>query len=189
MSSNRLSYDESAYSAHVKRSVDPLVYATEPSASRNCSTCAPIPGSIYPENTAPLTGAKVDIENTLSSRTWRRDRRQPGGVPQEEFQSLAIKYGSSDVLPPCPAGAQETRHSLLTNPKNTYRGLTTEHLVFTTLPIEPQAYVPLIRQPGLNSRQIAIDSYRRIMDANGACDRSGSNCAPPQMDVWPNPQG
>lgn len=179
MSSSRLAYDTTAYASDVRKSTGPLEYAMNPVFSRNCDTCYPEPGIAYPENAAPLTAPKIEIENSLSSRTWRRDRRQPGGLSDDKFHELAIKYGNEGVLKSC--DSREVKHSLLSNPKSTYRSLTTEHLVFTTLPIDAQAYVPIIGNPGLNSRQIAVDSYRRIMDANGACDRSSSNCAPREL--------
>jgi hypothetical protein len=183
MSSNRLAYDTTAYASNVKRSTDPLEYAMNPAYSKNCAVCQPEPGIAYPENVAPLTEPRVELENNLSSRTWRKDRRQPGGMSDDEFNQLSIKYGNQGNMRSCEA--QEVRHSLLTNPKSTYRSLTTEHLIFHALPINPQTYVPIIGNPGLNSRQIAIDSYRKIMDANGSCDRSASNCSPRELPTWP----
>lgn len=183
MSSSRLAYDTTAYASDVKKSTDPLEYAMNPAYGSNCGVCGPEPGIGYPEYAAPLTEPKVEIENNLSSRTWRRDRRQPGGLTENEFHELTIKYGNQGHLRSC--DAQETRHSLLSNPKSAYRSLTTEHLIFHALPINPQTYIPIIGNPGLNSRQIAIDSYRKIMDANGSCDRSASNCAPREISNWP----
>lgn len=184
MSSNRLSYDKTAYASDVQRSIDPLQYAINPFFASNCDKCYPEVATSYPNNYSPISDPRIEVENSLSNRKWKADRRQPGGMNSDDFYELSNKYATQEALASC-ADNQETRYSLLSDPKSRYRGLSTEHLVFGALPIDPQGYVPLIGNPGLNSRQIAIDSYRKVMDANGACDKASSKCAPKKRDIWP----
>lgn len=179
MSSNRLSYDPSAYESEIKRSTGPLDYAISPYFASNCNRCLPDVTTSHPRNNTPNTTSKIDVENSLTSRTWKRDRRQPGGMRQDDFEQLAIRY--EDNIESCPVNSQETTHSLLTDPKSRYRGLSTEHLVFSALPIDPQTYIPVVGDQGINSRKVAIDSYRKI--TGGVC--KGSKCKPKETDKWP----
>lgn len=165
MSSSRLSYDSSAYASEVRKSITPLEYAVNPVFARNCERCVPEVGSVYPANINFKTDSKIDVENSLSSRTWRRDRRQPGGSTPQEFEDLALRYGNADPMNDCPA-SYETRNSLLTDPKSNSRSLSTLDLVFNVLPIDAQDYVPVIGDPGINSRQAAVDEYRKIVGSS-----------------------
>lgn len=161
MSSNRLSYDRSAYAATVKRSTDPLEYSTLPASVMNCERCFPETGTTYPQKYTSLTDPRIEIENTLSSRNQKNDRRQAGSEA-DNFYELADKFEKEGGLPDCPLDSQESRHSLLMDPKRNYRELSADRLIFTQLPIEAQSYIPNIRNPGLNSRSLAIEQYKKL---------------------------
>lgn len=175
MSSNRLSYDKSAYESDVRQSTGSLGYAINPVYSSNCAACFPDIPTGAPNNYTPLNEPKVDVENSLTNRTWKRDRHQPAGATQDQFYALVSKYEQAESLSACPMGTQETRYSLLSDPKSRYRGLSTDHLVFHTLPIEAQTYVPTVGDQGINSRQVAIDSYKKIMDTKDSRPKDLSN--------------
>lgn len=181
--SGRLSYDPSSYESEVGQSTNPLSYLTNPIYARNCDRCYPEVGQAFPNNYRRETDPRVEIENTLSSRKWKRDKRQPNGIKWDDFEELSIKYGGDETLGGC-ASAFETRHSLLSDPKIQYKSRSTEHLVFSTLPIAAQDWIPTTRNPGtVSSRDVAIATYRNIMDKKKCV---GSQCAPPQRsDTWP----
>ena len=159
--SSRLSYDTTAYDADVQQSTNPLGYYVSPDYYANCEKCAPEVGQAYPTNFRRTSEPRIDIENTLTSRTWKRDKRQTNGEKWDDFEDLKIKYENFETLRDC--GPDNTaQHSLLQEPKLNYRSMSTDHLVFTSLPINPQDYIPDIRQPGASSRDIAINQYRQL---------------------------
>lgn len=160
--SSRLSYDTSAYESDIGQSTSQLKYLLEPVYAQNCGRCYPEVGQSFPARTKRDTDPRIDIENTLTSRKWKRDKRQVNGEKWDDFNELQIKYGGDEELPECMPGTIETRHTLLTDPKITSKSKTIEHLVFSTLPINAQDYIPVLRNPGISSRDIAIAEYRKI---------------------------
>lgn len=164
--SSRLSYDTSAYASDIGQSTSPLSYMLDPYSSQNCGRCFPEVGAAYPAKPKRDTDPRIDIENTLTSRKWKRDKRQINGEPWDDFNELQTKYANNEQLPECMPNTIESRHSLLTDPRINSKSRTTEHLVFSSLPISAQDYIPTLRNPGKSSRDIAIEEYRRIRDSS-----------------------
>jgi hypothetical protein len=183
MSSTRLPYDTSSYEAEITQSTNPLLYSTDPAYAGNCDRCYPQTGSgtTYPRNHKLAGNSRIEIENNLSSRLWKRDKHQIGGMSLDNFQDLAIQYEKEEVLEDCPMSS-ESQYSLLSDPRSNYRGLRTDGLVFATMDsyIQDGTRVPTVRNPGsVSSRDIAIDQYRKLVDSKKVCNKP--DCEP----VWP----
>jgi hypothetical protein len=172
MSSSRLSYDVTSYDASIKKSTDPLAYHLAGFGNKNCGSCFPDASIMYPKeynDASNPTESVIEVENVLSNRDWKNDKKQFGSH-QDTFQALARekKFG----LPGCSTPAMRSSNSLLTNPRSSYRELSTEHLVFIGNPIYPQDYIPNARVPGsVSSRDVAVDLYRKIVDKKGGVSR------------------
>ena len=164
--SSRLSYDTTSYDASVKKSTEPMSYFMDSYRYRNCDVCYPEMPYIYPQQYNSTSEAHVDIENTLSSRDHKSDKKQPGGTSDNDvFREKVLKYQNNFNLKSC--DTFHSNNSLLTNPKSDYRALSTQHLVFSYLPHMATDVVPLYGNPGFaSSRDIAIDEYKKIMKIN-----------------------
>jgi len=166
MSSNRLSYDDSSYNSEVEQSTGPMGYYMNAYRSRNCASCYPEVSQTYPSNNFLLTDFQVDIENTLSTRNQLNDKKQLSTPNKDNFIQQVIKYQDSFQLKDCPADVY-TQNSLLTDPKINYRGLSTQHLVFTQLPISPTNVNPIYGNPGfVSSRDVAMEEYKKLINQN-----------------------
>lgn len=160
MSFSRLSYDDNIYQSDVKQSTSQLKYQLSDYSRINCGVCQPDIGSGTPQVILNPTDKRVSVENVLTNRDWKSDKKQTlGGV--DPLRPSGV-FGSD--LKSCPTTGLRSSNSLLTNPKSRYRSLSTEHLIFGPLPINPQDTIPFERNPGfISSRDVAIDSYRKLM--------------------------
>jgi hypothetical protein len=162
MSSNRLTYDTSAYAAHVQQSVNPLLHNLSNFYVQNCDACVPEPSVVGPHNVKKLDNDLVEVENILTNRDWKMDKKQFNSEHVDVFLPTAARLGDKLSIRNCVNGELTSTHSLLTEPRVNYKGLSTQHLVFTGLPINPQDVIPVARNPGfVSSRDIAINEYKK----------------------------
>lgn len=162
--SSRLSYDINTYKADVNKSTLPMDYYLSSYSSQNCDSCYPEVGQSYPAPITRTSESQIDIENTLSTRDRKADKKAMGTEQKDNFEEKVIKYQDSFLLRDCPAGVY-TGNSLLTDPKINYRGLSTQHLVFSYVPIQGNTPNMSYRNPGnVSSRDLAIEEYKKIMN-------------------------
>jgi hypothetical protein len=166
MSSNRISYDDSAYQADVKRSVDPLFHSLSNYYVKNCDTCLPEPSVVGPMNVRTLDNDMIDVENILTNRDWKMDKKQFNSEHVDVFLPTVNRLGNKLALNNCMNGELTATNSLLLDPKVNYKALPIQHLVFTGLPVNPQDVIPVLRNPGfVSSRDIAINEYKKNLKA------------------------
>ena len=162
--SSRLSYDDSSYISSVDQSVTPLSYMLNGNNYKNCDKCIPEPSLAVPNNFNELSEPQIDIENTLTNRNWKNDKKQLNSSYVDMFPQEVDKYSDFFKLNDC-TSAMISKNSLLTDPKSKYKSLSTQHLVFTPLPIAADNVYPIIGNPGfISSRDVAIDLYRKNMN-------------------------
>jgi hypothetical protein len=162
MSSNRLTYDTSAYAAHVQQSVNPLLHNLSNFYVQNCDACVPEPSVVGPYNVKKLDNDLVEVENILTNRDWKMDKKQFNSEHVDVFLPTAARLGEKLSIRHCVNGELTSTHSLLNEPRVNYKGLSTQHLVFSGLPINPQDVIPVARNPGfVSSRDIAINEYKK----------------------------
>lgn len=164
MSFNRLSYDDNIYQSDVKQSTSQLAYQLSDYSRINCGACQPDVGAGFPDVFYNPANKRIGAENVLTNRDWKNDKKQIiGGVDPLRPSGIDV----SSKLRMCSAPNLRSSNTLLTNPKSQYRSLSTEHLIFFPLPINPQDTIPFERNPGfVSSRDVAIDSYRKIMGSS-----------------------
>ena len=162
MSSNRLTYDDSAYAAQVKQSIEPLNHSLSDFYGLNCDTCIPEPSVATPNKPKRYNNEMIEVENLLSNRNWKRDKKQFNCNYRDVFQPTASKLCNSLALRECVNGELLTTNTLLNNPKVNSKGQSIQHLVFYGVPINQQSVAPLLRNPGfMSSRDIAISEYKK----------------------------
>jgi len=165
--SSRLSYDTTSYNAEVNQSVQPMNYYLNSYRFRNCDGCYPEVSQTYPDHTVRATERVIEIENTLSTRDRKNDKKEVVSQNVDKFPEEVQKYEHSFGLQDC-SDKIRTSNSLLTNPKINYKGLSTQHLVFSHLPIDATNFTPIYGNPGfVSSRDVAIDEYKKIMESKG----------------------
>lgn len=161
MSSSRLAYDRGTYDASVQRSTDPLYYRLAPYSTSNCNRCIPDP-SRGPLAVHRTSEPQVLVENELTNRDWKNDRKQVFGGHEDRFHDLVSKYGDDFSMGECEGDCPT--YSLLSAPRIQSKSLSTDHLIFSSLPTHPQEVVPLLRSPGgLSSRDVAINEYKKTV--------------------------
>lgn len=172
MSSNRLKYDDSAYDAQVKQSVDPMSHLLSGYYGLNCNTCLPEPSVVGPSNPRQLDNNLIDVENVLTNRDWKMDKKQFNNNRVDQFLPTVNKLNNSLTLRSCMNGELTSTHSTITNPRVNYKGLSQQHLIFYGTPINHQDVAPLSRNPGfMSSRDIAIDQYKVNLRRDQTLDR------------------
>jgi hypothetical protein len=162
-SSNRLSYDQSAYNASIGKSTDPMGYMLSNYASNNCDKCYPEVSINFPLDYNNVSESLIDVENTLSTRDWKKDKREMQTISKDHFYQKVEKYKNSFLVKDC-NDTLISHNSLLTNPKSQTRAFSTQHLVFT--PVQTSEEItPIWNNPGfVSSRDVAIDLYRKKMN-------------------------
>jgi len=162
-----------------RESMAPFDYMMFAQSANNADACFPeitiSQGSRY-AFTRPTTSAiSADIENylTLEKPVGRAGSLfNPHPSMQEKEQELNLgQYsefnGYINGSDSCKS-LFANRHSLMTHPKDQYRSLSTQHLVFQPLLSNPQSvhYPTSTNLIGSNTRQTVIDSYK-----NRVCDK------------------
>ena len=162
MSFNRLSYDQAIYDSDVKQSTGLLAYQLSDFSKKNCAVCHPDVGVSLPQgSTFTRDETHVKAENILTNRDWKTDKTQLlGGVDPLRGGVLT----SFQEVRPCSTTLLRSKNTLMTDPKSRFRSLSTQHLIFSSLPVNPQDTIPITRNPGfISSRDVAIDNYRKLV--------------------------
>jgi len=100
MSSNRLIYDQCAYSKKINESVGPLEYVLNPLKYENCKKCRHEFGLVGGASVSHIKGNLVDLENDLRGAT-----RQASLCPSNKY-----KPSNSNILNIKGKGCQGARN-------------------------------------------------------------------------------
>jgi len=152
MSSTRLPYDDGMYSNYVKQSTGGHNYMLDPAYNEDLK-CYPDGVVGHPSNFVSYDSNQADIENELSNRN----------VKNEKYRTtLHENVTKTKDLPPKTCTNLYSHNTLLTNPKSTYRSLSTEKFHFDYLNMDPQNhYTDFITNRGKNTREIAINNFEK----------------------------
>jgi len=161
-SSNRLSYDKLAYDSSIIKSTDPMGYMLSNFAGNNCDKCYPDASVNYPFDYTNVSEPLIDLENNLSNRDWKKDKREMQTLSKDTFYKKVEQYKNTFLVKDCD-NTLVSHNSLLTNPKSQTRAVSTQHLVFTPVQTSVE-FAPIWNNPGfMSSRDVAIDLYRQKM--------------------------
>ncbi len=106
MTSNRLLYDECAYSKRIKESTSPVGYLLNPIKFENCNKCRNELGLLGGTNVSINNSNLVDVESDLSGRT-----RLLSQCPQQKHQPGNCKCVHDSGIPgDCDSCQPQKRH-------------------------------------------------------------------------------
>jgi len=178
MSFSRIQYDTPEYQSKILQTTQPFNYSINVNQTNSSNSCNPDVTLNYPERYAYTSSDKniysqIEIDNYLSTRADKRSHKSLL-TPEKSFQEESSRLLSNRVFEDDSCDNLTSNHTLLSNPKSYYRGLTTQHLVFLNLERDPQDTIPYQYAPfTISSRDAVKKTYQ-----NHLCSREKKQVPP-----------